>query len=127
SRWSLSGFSTFRDVCRTPCRAWSVFVAAAVLLAASPATALDRVRGLSQYIRDEWGPSKGYSGGPVYGFAQGADGYLWIASDRGLLRFDGLRFETVDLPLPTTSGGAAVVGVAATDEGAIWARLRASS
>lgn len=89
-------------------------------------TALDRTRGLSQYIRNEWGPSKGYGGGPVYGFAQDADGYLWIASERGLIRFDGLTFESMDLPSSVPSGASTVVGIAATDDGAIWARLRAS-
>jgi signal transduction histidine kinase/ligand-binding sensor domain-containing protein len=88
--------------------------------------ALDQTRGLSQYIHDEWGPSKGYSGGRVYGFAQSADGYLWIANEKGLTRFDGLSFENIAVPQSTAAGGATVSGVAA-DGGTIWARLGASS
>src|SRR5688572_33502273 len=31
--------------------------------------------------------------GAVRGLTQGADGVLWIASERGLFQFDGVRFE----------------------------------
>jgi signal transduction histidine kinase/ligand-binding sensor domain-containing protein len=56
--------------------------------------------------------------GAVRGLAQGTDGVLWIASERGLFHFDGVRFERFDpapgqvlpprgvhvlLPLPDTS------------------------
>ena len=49
---------------------------------------------LQDYIRDEWDSSKGYSGGRIYGIGQTSDGYLWIGSERGLIRFDGLNFRT---------------------------------
>jgi signal transduction histidine kinase/ligand-binding sensor domain-containing protein len=126
-KWSLNAFSTFRDERRARSVAWWGVVAAVLFCAAQSATALDRSRGLPQYIRDEWGPSKGYNGGPVYGFAQGADGFLWIASARGLIRFDGLKFDPINLPQTVAPGGPAVVGVAATDRGAIWTRVGAYS
>ena len=102
-------------------------LATALLCAASPATGLDLARELTHYIRDEWGAAKGYGGGAVYGFAQGPDGFLWIASARGLVRFDGLTFETMTLPPAVASAGAPVVGVAAAGNGAIWGRLGAYS
>lgn len=36
----------------------------------------------------------------VAGIAQTADGLLWLATDRGLVRFDGEHFQTVDLAPP---------------------------
>jgi ligand-binding sensor domain-containing protein len=57
--------------------------------AASTTTALERDRAMSQYIRDEWGSARGYPGGAVHAITQSRDGYLWIAADRGLVRFDG--------------------------------------
>jgi signal transduction histidine kinase/ligand-binding sensor domain-containing protein len=110
----LSVFSISRDVTLT----------LAIVLAATPARALDPERRLSQYLRDEWGPSKGYSGGPVYGFAQTPDGYLWIASESGLIRFDGVSFEPLPLPEFATIGGATVMGAATADDGALWMRMR---
>jgi signal transduction histidine kinase/ligand-binding sensor domain-containing protein len=110
----LSAFSISRNV----------GLAVALVLAAAPARALDPERRLSQYLRDEWGPSKGYVGGPVYSFAQTSDGYLWIASERGLVRFDGVSFEPLTLPEFATIGGATVMGVATSDDGALWMRMR---
>lgn len=109
---------------RAPAR-WLVFWL--VLVAIGPAAAQERTPGLSQYLRDEWGPSKGYAGGPVYGLTQDGDGFLWIASERGLIRFDGVKFEQMELPQTVSAGGTTVVGVAATGDGAVWARFRAAS
>jgi signal transduction histidine kinase/ligand-binding sensor domain-containing protein len=46
-----------------------------------------------QYIREAWDASRGYPGGRIYGIAQTTDGYLWIGTDRGLIRFDGSVFR----------------------------------
>jgi len=94
------------------------------LAASASVRALDPGRGLSQYIRDEWGATNGYSGGAVYGFAQAPDGYLWIAAEKGLVRFDGLRFESIVPPRGLAGGGPTVLGIASADDGAIWARQR---
>src|SRR5262245_35535987 len=86
--------------------------------------ALDSQRDISQYLRERWGSAQGFPGGPVHGITQSTDGYLWIASDRGLVRFDGLSFRLFQ-PSPLTPGtGAAVLGVAPDPEGGVWARLR---
>src|SRR5262249_7849533 len=107
-------FSTFRDVALT----------LALLLGAAPVCALDPERSLSQYLRDEWGPLKGYGGGAGYGFAQTPDGYLWIASDNGIIRFDRVAFERLPVPESAAIGGSTVVSVATSDDGALWLRMR---
>ncbi len=91
---------------------------------ASSAYALDPSWTLSQYIRQGWGSEKGFDGGPVYAITQGADGYLWIAAEKGLVRFDGLTFRLFEPPGHTSSAGAAVLGVVAAPDGSLWARLR---
>ena len=48
---------------------------------------------LPEYIRDAWDASRGYPGGSIYGITQTSDGYLWIGTDRGLIRFDGSAFQ----------------------------------
>jgi signal transduction histidine kinase/ligand-binding sensor domain-containing protein len=96
-------------------------VALSVLLSV-PVSALDPDRGLSQYIRDEWSTTKGYGGGAVYGFAQGEDGDLWIAAEKGLIRFDGLRFTSM-IPRGRVASPA-VLGIASSDDGTLLARLR---
>lgn len=48
---------------------------------------------LPQYARDEWTVSRGYPGGHVYGITQTPDGYLWLGTGSGLVRFDGSVFH----------------------------------
>jgi ligand-binding sensor domain-containing protein len=50
---------------------------------------------MSQYIHDRWGTERGFPRGPVYAITQTADGYLWIGTEAGLVRFDGQNFRLV--------------------------------
>ena len=99
-----------------------LFTALVWLAAASSAAALEPDRAMSQYIRDEWGSARGYPGGAVHAIAQSRDGYLWIAAERGLVRFDGLKFELIEVSPAATGGGTSILGVAADPDGGIWAR-----
>src|ERR1035441_8064838 len=51
---------------------------------------------MSQYVQHAWGVEAGLPDGSVMALAQTADGYLWIGSEGGLVRFDGSRFTTFD-------------------------------
>ncbi len=59
---------------------------------ASRAYGLDPDRAMSQYTHDYWNVGQGFAGGPVYAIAQTKDGYLWLGTEMGLVRFDGSRF-----------------------------------
>ena len=59
------------------------------------AYAIDPNRAMSQYVHDRWGSDKGFPRGPVYAIAQTTDGYLWIGTEAGLIKFDGWSFRTV--------------------------------
>jgi ligand-binding sensor domain-containing protein len=54
--------------------------------------ALDSDRDIHQLAHRSWGEREGYPGRSE-ALAQTADGFLWIASDIGLFRFDGVHFE----------------------------------
>jgi signal transduction histidine kinase/ligand-binding sensor domain-containing protein len=86
--------------------------------------ALDPDRALTQYLHDQWGSGRGFPGGPVHAITQGEDGYLWIAAERGLVRFDGLSFQLFEPSGLTAGSGPTVLGVAADPDGSLWARLR---
>ena len=47
---------------------------------------------LTQYAHTAWTVRGGYSAGTAFAMAQTPDGYLWLASEFGLFRFDGVRF-----------------------------------
>jgi ligand-binding sensor domain-containing protein/signal transduction histidine kinase len=64
------------------------------------ASAVDRTRTMSQYLHDWWGTERGWPGGSITAFAQTSDGYLWIGTDKGLVRFDGFNFRQFERAYP---------------------------
>ncbi len=53
---------------------------------------LDPNKAINQYVLDIWGDDEGLPYGNIIDMAQTPDGYLWLVTDGGLLRFDGIRF-----------------------------------
>jgi signal transduction histidine kinase/ligand-binding sensor domain-containing protein len=62
-----------------------------LLLGAAPALALDRSLDVSQYGHMAWTARDGFSVGAIFAIAQTPDGYLWLGTEFGLFRFDGLH------------------------------------
>ena len=52
----------------------------------------DRPRSSTDYVIDSWSEEEGISLDSINALAQTPDGYLWIGTDQGLLRFDGNQF-----------------------------------
>lgn len=88
------------------------------------AFSLDPTRSMSQYIRNHWGPEQGFPGGPVHAIAQTPDGYLWIGAERGLVRFDGLKFQLLDPASNPSLPEGPVLGLATDREGRLWIRMQ---
>jgi len=88
------------------------------------AFALDPNRAISQYIHDKWGADRGFVGGAIYSISQSNDGYLWIGTQRGLVRFDGFNFSLIQQPLPALSPLGPVRGLLSDAEGNLWIRLQ---
>src|SRR5437870_5687774 len=82
-----------------------------------PTYAMDPNRAMSQYLRDRWGPENGFPKGPAYAITQTTDGYLWIGTERGLVRFDGVNFQVV----AGTDGP--VLDLVPDADGSLWIRL----
>ncbi len=98
------------------------FVGLVLLGLATDARALDPNRLPSQYVGDQWTTANGFPGGVVNGIAQTADGYLWIGTDRGLIRFDGVNFRPVSLNSITTASNLAILQLLTDARGTLWIR-----
>ncbi|HYE88412.1 MAG TPA: two-component regulator propeller domain-containing protein [Vicinamibacterales bacterium] len=68
----------------------------ALALAASPAQALDPTKALTQYARQLWTTGQGLPQDSVNAVVQTSDGYLWLGTQEGLVRFNGRDFEVFD-------------------------------
>jgi len=67
-------------------------VSALLLLACSTLTlALDPSLDISQYAHTSWKTREGFTRGMIWSIAQTRDGYLWLGTQFGLMRFDGVR------------------------------------
>ncbi len=60
------------------------------------AWALDPAKEFSQYVHDSWNLDDGLPQASIYAITQGPDGYLWLGTEEGLVRFDGVRFTVYD-------------------------------
>jgi len=99
-------------------------VASLVLVClAHTASAIDPNRELSQYIRDQWGNSKGFPGGQVYAITQTGDGYLWIGAEKGLVRFDGVSFRLFQHANTPSLPNGPVRNLVADAQGGLWIHL----
>lgn len=124
--------SIFRDpitpVTRTRGNSWFITVCLAVVVCGFPASsvsALDPSKMVLQYVHDRWGAEKGFVGGEVNAIAQSGDGYLWIGTERGLVRFDGDSFQILLQPIPDQPPIGPVRQLVADSEGSVWVRVDA--
>jgi diguanylate cyclase (GGDEF)-like protein len=60
------------------------------------AQALDRGKAVTQYVHDAWQTEQGLPQNTVLAIAETPDGYLWLGTREGLVRFDGVRFTVFD-------------------------------
>ncbi len=64
------------------------------LVVAGPVRALDPDKSFHHYVRDTWSLQEGLPQISVQAIAQDRTGYLWVGTQSGLARFDGIRFVT---------------------------------
>ena len=84
---------------------------------------LDPAKALTQYHLDTWATEDGLPQGSITTILQTHDGYLWLGTQEGLVRFDGLRFELFDKrsgALPKNL----ISGLFEDPEGALWIGTR---
>jgi ligand-binding sensor domain-containing protein/signal transduction histidine kinase len=67
-----------------------------LLFAGAPALALAPTRDLSQFNASVWGTENGLPQNTVHSITQAKDGYVWIATEEGVARFDGIKFTVFD-------------------------------
>jgi ligand-binding sensor domain-containing protein/two-component sensor histidine kinase len=99
---------------------WITACLALTALAALPASALDPGRRLTQYLQRIWQTRQGLPQASIYAIQQTRDGYLWLGTADGLVRFDGVRFTSPNdldgLALPKMS----IRQFAEDSRGALW-------
>src|SRR5262245_56288556 len=96
-------------------------VLAGMLLVGCPsALALNPALDVSQYAHASWKIREGFSKGRIGSIVQTPDGYLWLGTDLGILRFDGVKpvpwQPPADQPLPSNT----IFKLLAGRDGTLW-------
>jgi diguanylate cyclase (GGDEF)-like protein len=98
----------------------SASVALLLFAASSPGMALDPAKAITQYMHDVWQTDDGLPQATVTAIAQTPDGYLWLGTREGLVRFDGVRFTVFDTSTTPELGHDWVRCLLAGRTGALW-------
>ncbi len=83
-------------------------------LALEPSTPLDR------YGRQTWVMENGLPQNTVQALAQTRDGYVWLGTEAGLVRFDGLSFAVFDERSKPALPSGDIRCLLAASDGALW-------
>ena len=86
----------------------------------APAFALDPSKTFSQYVQSSWSLSNGLQQKSIMGVAQTSDGLLWLATEEGLVRFNGRTFITFDERNAPGLGDRFIRSLAAAPDGSLW-------
>jgi signal transduction histidine kinase/ligand-binding sensor domain-containing protein len=95
---------------------FAVAFVAILLVLVRPAAGLSPARALTQAQHRIWQVAQGLPVPSVYAVLQTRDGYLWIGTEDGLFRFDGVRFT----PVADLGDGVWVRGLAEAADGSLW-------
>ena len=86
----------------------------------SPVGALDTSRQISQYGHTAWRIEDGVFAGAPNVMAQTTDGYLWIGTQAGLMRFDGVRFVSWRPPEGNELPSSRINSLLGARDGSLW-------
>ena len=99
-----------------------VVIVAGLWLATPNAFGLDAHRTVNQYGHESWTSQRGLPGEAVYEVLQSPDGYLWLRTSGGLVRFDGMRFARIDPSVDKTPFDESVRAIALSADGDMLVR-----
>src|SRR5215471_17210089 len=85
-----------RTVVAVKSRISNVLRVTLILLLSNTVVAQETGQSARQYIQDVWQTDAGLPQNYVVAIVQSRDGYLWLATQEGLARFDGIKFNVFD-------------------------------
>jgi ligand-binding sensor domain-containing protein len=89
-------FSMLKSKPGLGCHAISAWLVAGIFLVTLEANAVTQVRE-GGFLVESWQREHGLPDTTVSALAQTVDGFLWVGTPKGLVRFDGVRFKNIPL------------------------------
>src|ERR1039458_8769409 len=82
--------------------------------------ALEPSTTLANYGRQSWTMDNGLPQNTVQALTQTQDGFLWVGTEAGLVRFDGVEFRTFDRNSNPAMPSSDIRCLLGTKDGALW-------
>jgi len=90
-----------------------------ISLLSAPLRGIDRDRRLDELYHTSWTLKDG-APTEIFAIAQTIDGYLWLGTTTGLVRFDGIHFENYESPFGQAFPARNASSLLATPDGGLW-------
>jgi diguanylate cyclase (GGDEF)-like protein len=113
----MDAFRAFRSRSRVYAIA---LVFALALLMARDARSLDPGRAITQYIQNAWNSEAGLPQNSVHAVTQTRDGFLWMGTEEGLARFDGVQFKVYNTQNAPGLPSNFIQSLSASRDGSLW-------
>ncbi len=97
-----------------------VLATAMSLFWATASFALDPAKRITQYGHDTWLQQNGLPASAVSASIQSRNGYLWLGTSAGLIRFDGVKFAWVGIDPVETENRETVSALCEASDGSFW-------
>ncbi|MGO9937894.1 MAG: two-component regulator propeller domain-containing protein [Terracidiphilus sp.] len=102
-----------------PRRSW-VILCVLALGCALAASALEPTTSLTEYGRQSWVMENGLPQNSVHALVQTGDGFLWLGTEAGLVRFDGIAFAVFDHATTPGLPSGDIRSLLETPDGTLW-------
>jgi signal transduction histidine kinase/ligand-binding sensor domain-containing protein len=84
------------------------------------ALALDPAKSVFQYNCRTWTRQSGLSASGINAITQTTDDFIWLGTQKGLVRYDGVEFKPIILPSVRLFRHQGISSLSATPEGGLW-------
>jgi ligand-binding sensor domain-containing protein/signal transduction histidine kinase len=91
-----------------------------LLLSGWNVCALNPAKSVFQYNCRSWARQNGLPANGVYAITQTTDGYIWLGTPRGLVRFDGEEFKLFDMNHIPLVRSTIVTSLSNSKDGGLW-------
>ncbi|NIM18044.1 MAG: helix-turn-helix domain-containing protein [Candidatus Aminicenantes bacterium] len=82
--------------------------------------ALDPNTAIKKYILHKWTTRDGLPQNTIHNIVQDSKGYLWLGTDRGIVRFDGFSFRTFDTSTISAIKNNSILSLLLSQDGSLW-------
>ncbi len=82
--------------------------------------ALDPDKHIDQYLVNKWKISDGLPSNSITSICQTDDHYLWIGTNKGLVKFDGIRFEIINIENDPKKKHICITDLFVDRQGTLW-------